>query len=49
VISGRAAAALDDGQALELKPGDIFYLAPGHDSWVVGAKPYLSLHWMGAN
>jgi hypothetical protein len=28
--------------------GDVFYIAPGHDSWVVGDQPYVSLHFMGA-
>ena len=31
-----------------LKAGDVFYIAPGHDSWVVGHEPYVSLHFMGA-
>jgi quercetin dioxygenase-like cupin family protein len=48
VISGHATAAMDDGQVMEMKPGDIFYIAPGHDSWVVGDEPYVSLHLMGA-
>ena len=49
VVSGRATAAMDDGRVIELKPGDLFYIAPGHDSWVVGDEPYVSLHLMGAN
>ena len=48
VISGRATAAMDDGRIIEMNPGDIFYIAPGHDSWVVGDEPYVSLHLMGA-
>jgi len=36
VVSGRATAAMDDGRIIEMKPGDLFYIAPGHDSWVVG-------------
>jgi quercetin dioxygenase-like cupin family protein len=48
VISGRATAAMDDGRVTEMKPGDLFYIAPGHDSWVVGDEPYVSLHFMGA-
>jgi quercetin dioxygenase-like cupin family protein len=48
VISGRATAAMDDGHIIEMNPGDIFYIAPGHDSWVVGDEPYVSLHLMGA-
>jgi hypothetical protein len=49
VVSGRATAAMDDGRVIEMKAGDIFYIAPGHDSWVVGDEPYVSVHWMGAD
>jgi mannose-6-phosphate isomerase-like protein (cupin superfamily) len=48
VVSGRATAAMDDGRIVEMKAGDLFYIAPGHDSWVVGDQPYVSLHFMGA-
>jgi hypothetical protein len=48
VLSGSATAAMDDGQIIEMKAGDIFHIAPGHDSWVVGDEPYVSLHLMGA-
>jgi len=49
VLSGRATAAMDDGRVFEMKAGDLFYIAPGHDSWVVGHEPYVSLHFMGAD
>ena len=49
VIQGRATAAMDDGRIIEMKAGDIFYIAPGHDSWVVGDEPYVSLHFLGAS
>ena len=48
VISGRARAAMDDGRVIEMRAGDVFYIAPGHDSWVVGDEPYVSVHFMGA-
>ena len=48
VISGKATAAMDDGRVIEMKAGDVFYIAPGHDSWVVGDEPYVSLHFLGA-
>jgi len=48
VVSGRATAAMDDGRVIEMKAGDVFYIAPGHDSWVVGNEPYVSVHFMGA-
>jgi len=49
VISGRAAVGMDDGRILEMKAGDVFYIAPGHDSWVIGDEPYVSLHFAGAS
>jgi quercetin dioxygenase-like cupin family protein len=49
VVSGCATAAMDDGRMIEMKAGDVFYVAPGHDSWVVGDAPYVSLHFLGAN
>lgn len=52
VLSGRATAAMDDGAGgvtvFEMKAGDAFYVPPGHDSWVVGDEPYVSLHFLGA-
>ena len=49
VLSGRATAAMDDGRIIEMNAGDLFYIAPGHDSWVVGDEPYVSLHFLGAD
>ena len=49
VVSGRAAVQMADGSYHEMGAGDLFYVAPGHDSWVVGDEPYVSLHFMGAD
>ena len=52
VVSGRATAAMEDGTVHELRPGMLFYIPPGppgHDSWVVGDEPYVSLHFLGAD
>ena len=49
VVSGRATAAMDNGAITELGPGDVFHVAPGHDSWVVGDERYISLHFLGAD
>lgn len=49
VISGCATAAMADGTVTEMRAGDIFHIAPGHDSWVVGDEPYVSLHFLGAD
>lgn len=48
VVSGRAMAAMRDGDNRVMEPGQFFYVPPGHDSWVVGDEPYVSLHIMGS-
>ena len=48
VVAGAAVAAMDDGRIIEMRAGDLFYIPPGHDSWVVGDEHYVSLHFMGA-
>ena len=48
VVSGRAAVLMDDGTEVVMEPGDLFAVPPGHDSWVVGDEPYVSLHFLGA-
>jgi quercetin dioxygenase-like cupin family protein len=52
VVSGCATAAIEDGPVIEMRAGDVFYIPPGppgHDSWVVGDEPYVSLHFLGAD
>lgn len=48
VLSGCATAAMADGTVIEMRAGDVFAIPPGHDSWVVGDEPYVSLHLIGA-
>ncbi len=49
VLSGAATVAFDDGQVIELREGALFHVpAVPHDSWVVGDRPYVSLHFLGA-
>jgi hypothetical protein len=50
VLAGAATAAFADGRVVEMRAGDLFYIPPEpHDSWVVGAQPYVSLHLLGAD
>jgi hypothetical protein len=48
VLSGQAIAKMDDGREVTMRAGDLFYVPPGHDSWVVGDEPYVSLHILGS-
>jgi class 3 adenylate cyclase len=42
-LSGRLRAQMSDGTELELDPGDVFEIPPGHDAWVVGDEPWVSV------
>ena len=49
VVSGTATVAFEDGRVVELTEGALFHVPTvPHDSWVVGDRPYVSLHFMGA-
>jgi hypothetical protein len=48
VLSGQAVARMDDGREVVMRAGDPFHISPGHDSWVVGEEPYVSLHFLGS-
>ena len=48
VLSGAAAVKMQDGSERVMHAGEFFYVPPGHDSWVVGDEPYVSLHVMGS-
>jgi quercetin dioxygenase-like cupin family protein len=49
VLSGRAGVLMRNGETYELAAGGLFYVAPGHDSWVIGDEPYVSLHFLGSD
>jgi class 3 adenylate cyclase len=42
-VAGRLRVQMQDGLELELAPGDVFEIPPGHDAWVVGDEPWVSL------
>jgi quercetin dioxygenase-like cupin family protein len=43
VISGRSGIRLADGTERELAAGDFFDVPPGHDAWVIGDEPYVTV------
>jgi quercetin dioxygenase-like cupin family protein len=43
VVSGREAVRMADGTEVELGPGDAFVIGPGHDAWVIGNEPCVTL------
>ena len=47
-ISGRMAIRMDDGKEIEVGPGDVVSIPPGHDAWIVGQEPYVGIDFQGA-
>jgi quercetin dioxygenase-like cupin family protein len=43
VISGRLRVVQDDGTQIDLGPGDFVSIPPGHDAWVIGNEPFVSI------
>ena len=48
-VSGRLAIRMDDGTEFLAGPGDITSLPSGHDAWVVGDEPVVTVDWFGAS
>ncbi|MDZ4278363.1 MAG: cupin domain-containing protein [Dehalococcoidia bacterium] len=46
-ISGRARVHMADGTELDIGPGDVAVIPSGHDAWVVGDEPWVSVDWSG--
>lgn len=49
VVEGQAAVQMENGRVVLMKAGELFYIPPRHDSWVVGDEPYVSLHLLGSD
>ncbi len=47
-VSGRLAIRMDDGTEFIAGPGDITALPSGHDAWVLGDEPVVTVDWQGA-
>jgi ethanolamine utilization protein EutQ (cupin superfamily) len=43
VLSGRLLTRMDDGTEAEAVAGDLVFIPPGHNGWVVGNEPVLFL------
>lgn len=42
-VSGRLRVQMGDGVELEIGPEEVFEIPPGHDAWVVGDEPWVSV------
>jgi len=46
-VTGVLHVKMDDGTEMEIGPGEISMLPPGHDAWVVGVEPVTLIDFQG--
>ncbi len=47
VVSGQLQVTTDEGAQRIIGPGEAFDIPPGHDAWVVGEEPWVSIEFLG--
>ena len=47
VVSGHLHVEMHDGPSIDLVGGDAFEIPPGHDAWVIGDEPWVSVDYAG--
>lgn len=47
--SGRMAVVHGDGPQVEIRAGEAYRIAPGHDAWVVGDQPVVAFEFKSAD
>jgi hypothetical protein len=48
-VAGRIHVVMEDGSETEAGPREITSLPPGHDAWVIGDEPAVTIDWHGAS
>jgi class 3 adenylate cyclase len=46
-ISGRQGVVFRDGSNLEIGPGEVYDIPPGHDGYTIGDEPAVMIEWSG--
>jgi class 3 adenylate cyclase len=47
-VSGVIHVTTDDGQDAEIRGNSVYEIPPGHDAWVVGDEPFVTIDWTSA-
>jgi len=47
-VSGRLRVETDAGESIDIPPDSIYEIPPGHDAWVVGDEPWVTVEWTSA-
>jgi class 3 adenylate cyclase len=48
-ISGVMQVETTDGQTLRIEPGSVYEIPAGHDAWVIGDEPWVTVEWTSAS
>jgi hypothetical protein len=48
VVSGRMMIRSDDGTEVEVGPGQVVSITPGHDAWIIGDEACVQVDFIGA-
>ena len=48
VVSGGLHVEHEDGTTVDVKPGDVYRIGPGHDAWVTSDEPAVFVEFQGA-
>ncbi|TFV86372.1 DUF861 domain-containing protein [Oxalobacteraceae bacterium OM1] len=48
VLAGKMCVRMDSGEEVTYEEGDVFYMQPGHDAWVVGNETCVMYDFTGA-
>ncbi len=46
-VSGVLRVRMDDGTEFDCRPGDVSFIPPGHDAWVIGDEPVVVVDFQG--
>ena len=47
-VSGVMHVVTEDSQTIDIPPASIYEIPPGHDAWVVGDEPWVTVEWTSA-
>jgi hypothetical protein len=46
-VTGILHIKMDDGTEMDVRPGEVSWVPPGHDAWVVGTEPVTLIDFQG--
>ena len=48
IITGKYRVKMKDGSEFDMRPGDVGYVSPEHDAWVISEEPLVEIEFVGA-